>query len=408
MKKLCLVATIPAIVHTFLRGHIEAAAQKYEVTVVCNATDAHLIDGLPARVVWLGIERKPSPWRDLQVLVQLILLFRRESFDIVHSHFPKTGLLGMLAAWVARVPIRIHTFHGEVWATRTGIKRRVLKLMDAEVAALATHVLAVSRSQQQFLMAEGVVKRGHSSVMGAGSICGVDSARFQPDEAARQRVRRQLGIAQNARLILYMGRLNRDKGLFDLLQAFKTVCSAETGLSANVGGDAGVAAGLEVASDVHLLLVGTQEDISFGQLQDLAGSCRNRLHCVTFTNQPEHFMAAADLFCLPSYREGFGMTLIEAAACGVPAVATRINGIVDAVEDGSTGLLVAPGQADELSKALVTLLSDDPLRAKMGQQARARVLALFPAQAIANEMVSFYDTLTNPATSPAPASHGPA
>ncbi len=404
MKKLCLVATIPAIVHTFLRSHIEAAAQKYEVTVVCNATDAHLIDGLPARVVWLGIERKPSPWRDLQVLIQLIRLFQRESFDIVHSHFPKTGLLGMLAAWVTRVPIRIHTFHGEVWATRAGIKRRVLKLMDAGVASLATHVLAVSRSQQQFLMAQGILKPGHSSVMGAGSICGVDSARFQPDEAARRRVRQQLGIAQNVRLILYMGRLNRDKGLFDLLQAFKIVCSATTGIGANVGVDAGV----EVASNVHLLLVGTQEDISFGQLQELAGSYRNRLHYVTFTNQPEHYMAAADLFCLPSYREGFGMTIIEAAACGVPAVATRISGIVDAVEDGSTGLLVAPGQADELSKALVTLLSDDPLRAKMGQQARDRVLTLFPAQAIANEMVSFYDTLTNPATSPAPASHGPA
>lgn len=392
MKKICFVATIPAIVHTFLRPHIEAAAQKYEVTVVCNTTDAHLIDGLPAHVVWLGIERKPSPWRDLLALVQLIRLFQRESFDIVHSHFPKTGLLGMLAAWVARVPIRVHTFHGEVWATRSGLKRRALKLLDAGVAALATNVLAVSHSQERFLVAEGILRPGISSVIGAGSICGVNSARFQPDPVAKERIRKQLGIAQNSQLILYMGRLNRDKGLFDLIQALQTLCSAP-------GAD-----GVEEAADVNLLLVGAEEDISFSQLQALSGPWRNRLHYITFTNQPEHFMAAADLFCLPSYREGFGMTIIEAASCGVPAVATRINGIVDAVEHGSTGLLVTPGQAAELSKALMQLLSDDLLREKMGQQARARVLKLFPARAIANEMLSFYDTLIEPAS----ATHGKA
>lgn len=384
MKKLCLVATIPAIVHTFLRPHIEAAAHKYEVTVVCNATDAHLIEGLPARVIWLGIKRKPSPWRDLQVLIQLIRLFQRESFDIVHSHFPKTGLLGMVAAWVARVPIRVHTFHGEVWATRTGLRRRALRLLDAGVAALATKVLAVSRSQQQFLVAEGILKPGKSCVIGAGSICGVDSARFRPDSDARQRVRKQLGISQSSKLILYVGRLNRDKGLFDLVQAFKLLSASE--------------------ADVHLLLVGTEEDVSFSQLQELCGSCQNRLHYVPFTNQPEHFMAAADLFCLPSYREGFGMTIIEAASCGVPAVATRINGLVDAVEHGRTGLLVAPGQAPELCKALMQLLSDDVLREKMGGQARARASKLFPAQAIAAEMLSFYDTLIEPSPEPEPAS----
>ena len=130
MKKICYVATIPAVVNSFLRDHIQAAAEIYSVTIVCNCEDHHLLDGLNARIIFLPIERKPSPWKDLQVLFKLIKIFRNEHFDIVHTHMPKTGLLGMLAARFAGVLIRINTFHGEVWATRTGWRRSVLKLLD--------------------------------------------------------------------------------------------------------------------------------------------------------------------------------------------------------------------------------------------------------------------------------------
>ena len=114
MKKICYVATIPAVVHAFLRGHIGAAAEKYEVTIICNNADVYLLEGINARLIVLPIERKISPWRDLLVLIELVLLFRRERFDLVHSIMPKTGLLSMLAAWVTGVPNRIHIFTGQV------------------------------------------------------------------------------------------------------------------------------------------------------------------------------------------------------------------------------------------------------------------------------------------------------
>lgn len=372
-KRLCYVATIPAVVHAFLRAHIQAAAEKYEVTVICNAVDKHLLDGLKANIVLLPIVRRPSPWRDLLVLFKLIGLFRRERFDIVHSHMPKTGLLGMLAAWVSGVPIRINTFHGEVWATRKGWRRSILKRLDKFVGWLATDILLVSFSQRNFLEREEVLAVGKSIVIGAGSICGVDPRRFHPNLEARFTVRETLGVSQEATVLLFVGRLNRDKGVLDLAAAFDALARDFPG--------------------VVLVLVGTEEDVCFSRIREICHAEPNRLHYVKFTLTPERFMAASDIFCLPSYREGFGLTLIEAAACGVPAVASRIYGISDALDEGKTGLLFTPGDVDDLTRTLRKLIVEIEFRQQMGEAARIRALNLFASKDITLEMIALYDRL---------------
>ena len=373
MKKLCYVATIPAVVHAFLREHVQAAADKYEVTVICNSADTHLLESLNARLILLPIERKPSPWRDMLVLFQLYKLFRCERFDLVHSHMPKTGLLGMLAAWLAGVPIRINTFHGEVWATRSGWRRRALKLIDQFVGLLATDILAVSPSQQDFLVKEGVFSPGKAKVIGAGSICGVDPLRFHPDTEVRRMIRHDLGIAQNAKVILFVGRLNRDKGMLDLAAAFDAIAKRH--------------------ADVELLLVGAEEDVPFSRIQKICYAESDRLHYVSFTPAPERYMMAADILCLPSYREGFGMAIIEAAACCVPAVASRIYGITDAVEDGKTGLLFPAGDVNTLTQVLLKLITENELRQQMGNAARVRALELFSSDRITEGMLALYGEL---------------
>jgi glycosyltransferase involved in cell wall biosynthesis len=373
VKKLCYVATIPAVVHAFLRGHIQAAAEKYEVTVICNSADKHLLDGLDARLILLPIERKPSPWRDTLVLFQLFRLFRRERFDIVHTHMPKTGLLGMLAAWLAGIPIRINTFHGEVWATRSGWRRAALKLFDRLIGALATDILVVSPSQKKFLESEGVLPFGKATVIGAGSICGVDAVRFHPDENIRNAVRDDLGMARDATVILFVGRLNRDKGMLDLAAAFDVIAKCNP--------------------DVVLLLVGSEEDVPFSRMQEICYAERDRLHHVSFTPTPERYMMAADIFCLPSYREGFGMTIVEAAACAVPSVASCIYGITDAVADGKTGLLFPVGDVAALTQALLKLIVENDLRQQMGNVARLRAMELFSSEKIIRETMMLYDRL---------------
>ena len=260
VKKLCYVATIPAAVHAFLRVHIQAAADKYEVTVICNSADKHLLDGLNARVILLPIERRPSPWRDMLVLFQLFKLFRRERFDIVHSIMPKIGMLAMLAARLARLPIRIHTFTGQVWVTKHGAQHMLLKWFDKLIGNLATCILADSPSQRDFLVNEKVLQPGKAKVIGAGSICGVDPLRFHPDFEVRQTVRHDLGITKDARVILFVGRLNQDKGILDLAAAFNVIAKHNP--------------------DVVLLLVGAEEDVPFNRIQEICYAERDRLMAV--------------------------------------------------------------------------------------------------------------------------------
>jgi glycosyltransferase involved in cell wall biosynthesis len=373
MKKICYVATIPAAVNSFLRDHIQAAAEIYSVTIVCNFEDQHLLDGLNARIIFLAIERKPSPWKDLQVLFKLFKIFRNEHFDIVHSHMPKTGLLGMLAARFSGVPIRINTFHGEVWATHTGWRRKALKLLDQLVSLLATNILVVSPSQQAFLVKEGVLPQDKAKVIAAGSICGVNPARFHPDADVRCSLRNDLGIAQAATVILFVGRLNWDKGMLDLARAFNVIAKQNP--------------------NVVLLLVGAEEDVPFSRIQSICEVENDRLHYVKFTSTPEHYMAAADIFCLPSYREGLPMTILESAACSIPTVASRIYGITDAVEEGKSGVLFTAGDIAGLTQALLKLIDDVHLRQEMGIAAKQRALELFPSYKITAGIMDLYSEL---------------
>jgi glycosyltransferase involved in cell wall biosynthesis len=369
-QRICYVVASPMTVAAFLTGHIRVASKQYDVTVVANgcAPDFFRCAGLSASLVSIPIERRVSPWRDVLSLWSLFRLFRSERFDLVHSVSPKAGLLAMLAAWLARVPCRVHTFTGQVWVTRTGWRRWMLKQVDHVLAALTTNPLVDSPSQRDFLVAEGVSSADKLTVIDKGSICGIDPARFHPDALRRQAARNELAIPDGACVILFVGRLNRDKGVMDLARAFAVLAGRYP--------------------DAWLVLVGPDEDAILESMLRIApvDRCRH----VSFASAPEHFMAAADILCLPSYREGFGMVVIEAAAAGLPAVASRIYGITDAVADGETGILHAPGDVPGLSDALERLVSDPPLRRAMGEAARARALRDFSEASITGGLMAFY------------------
>ncbi|MFI8383581.1 glycosyltransferase family 4 protein [Pseudomonas sp. NPDC079086] len=369
-KCLCFITTVPMAVSAFLRLHIERLADDYDVFVISN----YGAEPVPQdeRVTYLSVPlaREISPFVDLQTLFQLVRLFRRHRFDSVHSVTPKAGLLGMLAARMAGVRVRVHWFTGQVWVTRTGLGRFVLKSADRLIAATASHLLADSPSQRDFLLAEGVCRVGAVEVIGDGSICGVDGERFRPDAHAHERVRVEHGIPLDAVVVLFLGRLNIDKGLGEMAEAMLALDDRFPAL--------------------HWLVVGPDEGGMVEKIRSVAGGLGERLHFQGFTREPEAYMAAADIFCLPSYREGFGSSVLEAAAAGVPSVATRIYGLTDAVEDCVTGLLVPPGRVPELADALRRLLDDGELRAAMAQAARLRALQRFSRERIVDGLSAFY------------------
>lgn len=369
--KVCFVVSSPMTLRAFLAPHVAAMRERYSVTVVANASDGEPLPATPdVKLVSVPIRRHIAPLRDLMALARLVLLFRRSRPAAVQSVTPKAGLLAMLAGRLSRVPVRIHTFTGQVWVTRGGMARWFLKRMDRVIAGCATHVLVDSPSQRDFLIAEGVVSAERSQVLGNGSISGVDALRFKPNPEAKSKVRAQLGFPQDSVVFIFVGRLNRDKGVLDLAAAF---------------------ARLAATGDKHrLLIVGPDEGGMQEALQSALGPAAARVAFVGHTDRPEQYLAAADVFCLPSYREGFGTTIIEAGACGIPAIGSRIYGITDAIEDGATGLLFDPGNVAELAERMSRFTRDPALRIAMGERARAKALRDFSESAITGELLRLY------------------
>jgi glycosyltransferase involved in cell wall biosynthesis len=291
----------------------------------------------------------------------------------VQSITPKAGLLTMLSAWICRVPIRIHVFTGQVWVTRSGFSRWYLKSFDRLIAMLSTSVLADSPSQKKFLVAEGIVSALNIQVLADGSICGVDTSRFKPNAEAKKNIRAQLGIPEEATVALFMGRLKGDKGVLDLASAFGRLDPS--------------------FSSLYLVFVGPDEDGLGDQILNLVSFGRNQVRFVGHVNNPEDYIAAADFLCLPSYREGFGLVTIEAAAVGIPTLASGIYGITDAIVDGVTGILHEPGDLAGIAEGLQTMAANPQTRISMGDAAQKRALELFSTSRIVNAQLSYYKSL---------------
>lgn len=376
VPKMCMLAATPLSVHFFLKPHLIALSHHFEVTLACNPkNDAYLppLD-LPVRQVAVGIARKISPLRDLIALFELYGLFRRERFDLVVSVAPKAGLLGMLAAFLAGVPCRVHFFQGEVWASKRGPMRILLKTMDRVIAQVAHHVLAMGPGERRFLEVQGVTSLGQVQVLGSGSISGVDLERFRPDPEARSSLRKTHGIPDDAVVCLFLGRFTADKGVFDLVSAF-AMCS-------------------EKNPRLWLILAGPDEEGVSPRLRSaLQGETVRRMLIEGFTRTPERYLAAADFLCLPSYREGFSVVVIEAAAVGIPTIGSRIYGVSDAIVEGVTGLLVSPGDVPQLAAALSRLADDGVLRARLASAGRARVENEFEQTKVVAGYVEFFRRL---------------
>ncbi|HXH64743.1 MAG TPA: glycosyltransferase family 4 protein, partial [Mariprofundaceae bacterium] len=374
-RRICFVVASEMTVKAFLKEPIAAIDSQDDVSLIVDTRDPDALReaGIRARVLPLSIARDIALFRDFRVLLQLWRIFRREQFDIVHSLTPKAGLLAMLAGRLAGIPVRIHIFTGQVWATRQGFSRWLLKLMDRILAASATHLLADSPSQRQFLIDQGVASADRIAVLGKGSISGVDVQRFAPDPQARTDVRGSLGIADSDVVFLFLGRLNRDKGVLDLAQAF-----------ANIAGD---------QPHAQLLIVGPDEGGMASSMRTICRDFPDRIHFVSYTDNPQRYMAAADVFCLPSYREGFGSVIIEAAATGIPAIGSEIYGITDAIERDCTGLLFPVGDIEELAKAMIHMLADPARRQAMGAEAMQRARRDFDAHRVADTWLAYYSAL---------------
>lgn len=372
-KHICIVSTVPFVLNWFMEPHINQLKKYYDVTLVSSGKDedvAGLLDN-NVKFIHLHIERKVSLVSDTIALYKLWRLFRKNKFYCIHSIMPKSGLLAMLAAKISGVPIRIHTFTGQVWATKSGFSRFILMFLDRFLVFCATKLLTDGHSQRLFLIENKIVNEDKIKVLGDGSISGIDTDRFRFNLTTRNRIRLNHGISESSFVFLYLGRLKREKGLVELSQAFSEIA--------------------KVIDDVHLFVIGPDEDnleIFFSLLEQ---KFPDRIHRVGLIDNPEDYLTAADVLCLPSYREGFPNVPLQAASVGLPTIGSRIYGITDAVEEGVTGILHAVGSVREMTDAMLLLVSNNDYRNQLGRAAKKRVIEKFTEERVSKEFLSFYN-----------------
>ena len=367
MKKLCFVVSSPATAMAFLKGPMQTLSKHYTLHLIVNTKDvAPLLTKLPLKGVYVqNIERGINPLRDLICLISMVRFLRKQKFDALHSVSPKAGLMAMLGGIIANVPMRTHTFTGQVWANKKGVFRFLLKSIDRLIARCATQVLVDGKSQLRYLKEHGVIGPA-AQVLGKGSICGVSLTRFAPSASLRKERRKTLKLEENEWAFMFLGRLNKDKGVIDLINAFVQLDQSKKTSS--------------------LFLIGHDEE----QIKTRFDHISSKIHFIPFEKKPEELLQACDSFCLPSYREGFGLSVIEASALEKPIICSDAYGLADTIIQGETGLRHRVGDVEHLKEQLSFALNHPKELNAMGKAGRNYVEANFSEKRLLKEWESFY------------------
>lgn len=354
-----------------LRGLREAG---FRVTLL--SAPGELLNATAVReaveAIAVPMERAIAPIADLVSLFGLAGVLRRVRPDLVEFSTPKAGLLGSLAAWICGVPLRVYLLRGLKLETSSGVKRAILLAAERIAAACAHVVVCNSESLRAEALALRVAAAAKLKVLGDGSSHGVDVERFAPGTSE---VRGKLGIPAGAPVVGFVGRLTRDKGLPELIDAFDAILRAE--------------------AETHLLLVGWFDEAEDALEEPLRMRilAHPRIHCTGMVAKVPPYYRAMDILVLPTWREGFPNVALEAAASELPVVTTLSTGSRDAVVPEVTGLLVPPGYPDAICEAVLKLIHDPERRRAMGLAGRAWVMEHYLDEHVLERTVAFYRAL---------------
>jgi|GEM_PF-193974 len=372
--KVMRIVTVPEAVSFHLRNTLQFISQDFETIVVGTNVETFRSQYPEIRWVNLEISRGINIQQDLVSLTKLGLLLLKEKPDILHSIMPKAGFVAALAGFLFRVPIRIHTFTGQIWIVKTGFSKRLFIFLDKVIVLLNTYCFTDSDSQSLLLFQHGIKKNGQPlPVLGKGSLSGVDLRRFNFElfEGKKKNLRVDNGIPTSSIVFIFLGRKCRDKGIFELLEAFKKVHDDDV--------------------NTFLLLVGPDEsDGEFERLVGQFGLNPNSYKNIGMTDRAQDYLAMSDIFCLPSYREGFGSVVIEAGALGLPSIGSDIPGLRDSIQEGKTGLVVPVKNVIELSKAMSRMANDGELRRAMSKNSLEFVRSYFDSKKVYQLLLDLY------------------
>jgi glycosyltransferase involved in cell wall biosynthesis len=351
--KLVIVTTAAISADVLLRGQLSYLNESLDVSVITSPGPeiprVQAREGI--RIFSIPMKRSPAPVQDAVSLFRLTRLLRRLKPDIVHAYTPKAGLLGLLAANLARVPIRVRSVNGLPLMQASGMKRKALVWLERLSFWAATDVLANSEGLRSFIRSE--IWHGDVGMIGNGSTNGVDTKHYcrrLADRPSHNSTRSQLGIAPDSLVVLYIGRMVRDKGVQELVKAFALLRAMQPRAVLVLVGPREL--GDQIDEETTSLIINSPDIIERGFEEDV-----------------RIYLEIADILVLPSYREGLPNVLLQGACYKLPLVATDIPGNTDIITDGTTGLLIPSGDADRLVDAIDRLASSPELRQRLGEAA---------------------------------------
>ena len=345
-------------------------AKGYEVVSVSSpGPEVQHLREMGVKCIEVSMERHISLSKDIVSLWKLIKVFRKEKPDIVHSMTPKAGMLCMLAAWICRVPVRIHTFTGLVWPTASGLKRKILMATDWLTCACATHVIPEGEGVKTDLLSHGITHKP-LKVLGYGNVRGIDLVHYARTEEVMRKADKIR--VKDVFTFVFVGRIVKDKGINELVAAFKRLQAREP--------------------KTRLILVGEYEDA----LDPITPEARKEIDdnpCILAVGKQKDvrpWLAASDALVFPSYREGFPNVVIEAGAMGLPSIVTDINGSREIIQDGVNGLIVPSKNEDALLKEMERLVEDAALASYLASHARRLVASRYEQGYVKQCLLDFY------------------
>lgn len=381
MAKLIRITTVPLSLEKLLEGQLGFMNQYFEVTAVSAEKERLEQYGRDngVKTFWVEMTRAITPWKDLSAVWRLYRFLKKERPQMVHTHTPKAGLVGMLAAKMAGVPVRLHTVAGLPLMETSGIKRSILAWVEKFTYSLATKVYPNSQGLREIILQEGFAEKEKLRVLGKGSSNGIDTHYFDPSrygETTKLGLRNSLGIPEEDLVFIFIGRLVSQKGINELITAFIALEKEDRACS--------------------LLLIGPFE----ADLDPLAPATLEAIeqHPKIFTTGYQQdvrpFLALAQVLVFPSYREGFPNVVMQAGAMGLPVIVSDINGCNEIVEGGKNGLIIPVKDSVALAQAMRRLSRDHELRRHLSRNARPEIARYYEREEYWQILLNEYKTFS--------------